>query len=305
MHDAAVVQKADAFGDASPYYNPALAPYTSRQSIELSAALLRFDRDLQFVQFSAPLKPRAGFAAGLIHAGVSQIDGRDNSGFHTRDLSTDEFALFLAFGLRFSERVAAGVGLQLFRSDLLDGLDPVNSIGVDLGLSVRLTDALSLGIVADDLLARYSFDTSGLFGDGGKTTSDRFPTRIRIGGAYALLDGKLHVMAEYESRITSSELRRRRVELIGDVPTEVIDTERLSVHDSRLRFGGEYRFAPAFAVRGGLDRIGANDLDGMKPTAGFMVEQPVGRLVARAEYAFALEPFAVGTIHLLTLRVFL
>ena len=36
-----------------------------------------------------------------------------------------------------------------------------------------------------------------------------------------------------------------------------------------------------------------------------MVEQAVGSLIARAEYAFVLEPYAAGTMHLLTLKVFL
>lgn len=296
---------ADGTGLASPYYNPALAPFSSRQNVELSAALLRFDRELQFVQVAAPLRPRAGFAAGLIHAGVKNIDGRDNSGFHTENLQTDEFAFFLAFGLKVSDRVTGGVGLQFFRTDLLDGLDPVNSVGLDLGLTVRVTEALRLGFVADDLLARYSWDTSGLFGDNGKTTSDRFPVRLRLGGAYTLMDGRLTVTAEYESRITPTERRTRSVRLLGDVPREVVETERLNVQETRIRFGGEYRLAPAFAVRGGLDRLGADDLGGVKPTTGFLVEQPVGNLLVHAEYAFALEPFAVGTMHLLTLRIFL
>ncbi|WP_457652294.1 PorV/PorQ family protein [Rhodocaloribacter sp.] len=296
---------ADGFGDGGPYYNPALAPFTSRQNLELSAALMRFDRELQFVQFSAPLRPRAGIALGLIHAGVSKIDGRDGSGFHTGDLSVDEFALFLAFGLRLSDRVTGGIGLQLFRTDLLDGLDPVNSVGIDLGLTVRVTEALRLGFVADDLLARYSFDTSGLFGDSGKTTSDRFPTRLRFGAAYRLLDGRLTLLGEYESRLTRRDRRTRSVELFGDVPREVVDTETLTLQENRVRFGGEYRLAETFVVRGGLDQLGSGEVDGLKPTAGFMVEQPVGNLRVRAEYAFALEPFAVGTMHLLSLRIFL
>ena len=296
---------ADGFGDGSPYYNPALAPFTARQNLELSAALMRFDRELQFVQFSAPLRPRAGIALGLIHAGVSKIDGRDGSGFHTGDLSVDEFALFMAFGLRLSDRVTGGIGLQLFRTDLLDGLDPVNSVGIDLGLTVRVTEALRLGFVADDLLARYSFDTSGLFGESGKTTSDRFPTRLRFGAAYRLLDGRLTLTGEYESRLTRRDRRTRSVELFGDVPREVVNTETLTLQENRVRFGGEYRLAEAFVVRGGVDQLGSGEVDGLKPTAGFMVEQPVGNLRVRAEYAFALEPFAVGTMHLLSLRIFL
>ena len=296
---------ADAFADGAPYYNPALAPFAGGQSLEASAALLSLDRELQFLQFSTNLEPRAGIAGGLIHAGVSNIDGRDNSGYHTRDYSTDEFAFFLAFGTHLSSRLTAGVGLQLFRADYFDELEPVNSIGIDVGLTYRLLEDLQIGFAVDDLLARYSWDTSDLYGTAGSRTSDRFPVRLRLGGAYRLMEGRAQVTAEYESRITSSEHRVRTVEIVGDVPMENIDSEVLSVHSSRLRVGAEYRASGAFTLRGGVDRIGADALEGVTPSLGFMVEQPVGPLRARGEYAFVLEPYSAGSMHLITLRIFL
>ena len=81
---------------------------------------------------------------------------------------------------------------------------------------LAVTDDLRLGIALDDLLAKYSWDTSDLYGSGGKTTSDRFPVRVRVGGAYRLLEGRAQVLAEYEARVTSFEYRTRRVVLIGD-----------------------------------------------------------------------------------------
>ncbi|MDX1740121.1 MAG: hypothetical protein R3178_02470, partial [Rhodothermales bacterium] len=177
---------ADRSGNTSAFYNPALAPFARGQHLEVATAFMRFDRQLQHLQFGTPLE-RAGIAAGLIHAGVSSIDGRDLNGFHTDDLSTDEFAFFLGFGLRLSERVSAGNNLQLVRSDLLDGLSPATTIGLDLGVTAAVTDALSLGVVFDDLLAKYDWDTSGVLGTGGGSTTDRFPVRIRLGAAYELL----------------------------------------------------------------------------------------------------------------------
>ncbi len=296
---------ADVSGDVSPYYNPALAPFATGQSLEATAAFLSLDRELQFLQFATPLRPRAGVAAGLIHAGVSGIDGRDGSGYHTEELSTDEFAFFLAFGTRMGERLTGGIALQLFRADYYEGLAPVNSIGIDLGLTARVTDALSLGLTVDDLLARYSWDTAAIYGEGGNRTSDRFPARLRFGGAYELMGGRARVVAEYESRITSAEVRTRSVASSGGAPLETRPSEQLRLHDSRLRVGAEYRPADVFALRAGLDRIGDDGVAAATPSAGFMVEQPVGTLTLRAEYAFMLEPYAVGSMHFVTLRVFL
>ncbi len=296
---------ADAFADGAPYYNPALSPFASGQSLEASAALLSLDRELQFLQFSTSLQPSAGIAAGLIHAGVSNIDGRDNSGFHTRDYSIDEFAFFLTFGTHLTSRLTAGVGLQLFRADYFDDLEPVNSIGIDLGVTYLVTEDLRLGLAVDELLARYSWDTSDLYGSAGRTTSDRFPVRIRFGGAFRLMDGRAQVTSEYESRITSSEHRVRSVEIVGDAPMEVVDSEKSSTYAGRLRVGAEYRPVDVITLRGGIDRIGADALEGVTPSAGFMIEQPIGPLRARGEYAFMLEPYHAGAMHLITLRIFL
>jgi hypothetical protein len=295
---------ADLMGEASPYYNPALAPFATGQNIEASAAVLSLDRELQFLQFAAPIQPSAGIAAGLIHAGVTGIDGRDNTGYHTRDYATDEFAFFLAFGTRFSSRISAGAALQLFRSDLIDELEPVNSLGLDVGLTFDVTDQIRLGLALDDLLARYSWDTSDLYGSAGSSTSDRFPVRLRAGGALLLLEGRLQLLAEYESRFSDMEYRVRIVQHQGAAPVETDISRRATIHDGGLRIGAEYRLIDVLTVRSGLDRLGAV-ASGTSPSAGFMIEQPVGPLGLRGEYAFVLEPHGTGAMHLITLRIFL
>lgn len=295
---------ADVGGNTSPYYNPALAPFATGQNLQASVAFLTFDRELQFLQFASPLPPSAGIAAGLIHAGVSNIDGRSSSGYHTEDLSTDEYAIFLAFGLKLGQRASIGLGLQVFRADYLADLEPVNSAGLDVGLTLQITKDLRLGIVADDLLAKYLWDTSGVLSSGGKSTSDKFPTRLRVGGMYTLADGRASIVAEYESRVSTFEYRKRLVEVVNLEPLETVEIEELQIQQNLFRIGAEYKLAPQFAVRGGLDRIGESD-GGMRPTAGFMVAQPLGSLVAWFEYGFALEPYGTGTMHVLTLRMFL
>lgn len=288
----------DDSGLSSPYYNPALAPFITRQSLDVSAAFMTLGRELQFLQLATPLRPRAGIAAGVIHAGVRDIDGRDGSGYHTGKLSTDEYGFFLAFGVRVIRSLTVGIGLQLFHANLHDTVTPVTSIGIDVGMRMRVTDALSVGIVADDLLARYSWGSSA---SSGRSSSDRFPTRLRLGATYRLLSSRLLLAAEYETRFSSVEVRQRNVELIGDSPREVDTNTRLVWHESRVRLGAEYWPLEVFAVRGGATRLAG----GTAPSAGFMFEQAVGALRIRAEYAVVLEPHALGTMHLVTLRFFL
>ena len=292
---------ADVSGFGSAYYNPALAPFARRQTINGTVALMSLGRQLQFLEFATPLEPGAGVSAGVMHAGVSGIDGRDASGYHTEDYSTDEFTFFLIFGKRLGERVSAGVAFQIFRADFFDELKATNGIGIDAGLTVGLTDALTVGLVVEDLLARYTWETSGLFGDGGKTTRDSFPTRIRVGASYALLENRVRIVGEYESAFAEREYRRYEVRPIGGAPVEISTSEELVRFDYRFRLGGEVLLTDSFGLRVGVDQIG-DDLGGVKPSAGFMIEQPVGQLLLSVDYAFVVEPYAVGSLHFLTLR---
>lgn len=296
---------ADFSGHASPFYNPALAPFITGQNMEASTALMSFDRRLQFLQFSAPMRPRAGVAAGVIHAGVGNIDGRDSHGYHTQEYSTNEYAAFLVFGTRIFDRVTAGFGLQVFRADYFETLGAINTIGIDIGLAAQVTDRLHVGLVLDDLLATYSWDTSGMYGTGGRTTSDRFPRRIRIGGAFEMPQRHVRLLAEYEGRFTSREHRSAVLRVFSGEPVEGTESERLTLDDGFFRAGIEWTPREALAVRAGIDRLGQDGFESARPSAGFMIEQPVGSLIVRGEYGMVIEPYDAGLAHLITLRVFL
>ena len=295
---------ADMRADASPYYNPALAPQSAGQQIMGSSALMRFDRKMHFLQFATPIQPIAGLAAGLVYAGVSNIDGRDASGYHTQMHSTDEFAFFLIFGARLGSRLAAGVGLQLFRTELTEEIDSEHSIGIDAGVLFDATDRLRFAFVMDDLLARYSWDTSGLYGSDGGVSSDRFPLRFRVGAAYRLPARRVQLLAEYESRISDLEYRVRSTQRAGSVPVEAFESRRATLHEAGLRVGAEYEFREFLAFRAGLDRVGRL-LSGYAPSAGAAFEKPAGALTFRIEYGLVLEPHAAGMLHLITLRILL
>lgn len=285
---------------ASPFYNPALAPLSEGQVLSATVSSLSFDRTVQTVQFATP-QARAGFAIGLLHSAVSEIDGRDNAGFHSGMLSTDEFAGFLAFGLRLGGAVTGGISLQGFRSDLYPGLDPVSTIGLDLGLTAAVHRSVRIGLVLDDLLARYSWDTTALYADGGKATTDYFPTRIRIGAAGRFLDERLALLLEWENRFSRVETLSRTVSLLGTSPVEFTDTETLVLGDSFVRMGAEYAPVDVLRLRLGLDRTRG----GSRPGFGVAISQQLANLHVEAEYTFVSEPFGLGAAHSAGLRLFL
>jgi len=216
----------------------------------------------------------------------------------------DEYAGFLAFGLRFSDRVSGGINLQFFRSDLIDGLTPARTIGLDLGLAIRLKEGWALAFVADDLLARYTWDSADVGGTGSDLT-DNFPRRIRLGVANQRMDGRLLVSAELESRTIKQTLVTFESRVLGDSPAVLRNEQDLTLQDWRFRVGAEWQLADPIAVRAGIEQLGHEFLGSFRPSAGFSTTQDVGELALQLEYGFGWEAAAGGRMHLVTFRVFL
>lgn len=305
-------QVADRSGLASPYLNPALAPFQPAQGVELSAGLLAYDRTWEAVQVAAPLRPRSGFAAGVVHGGVDNIDGRDASGYPidapTADgtYSTDEYAFFATFGTQFSDAVAAGLGFRLYRNELFQGVQAPTAIGVSLGLSAQLSERVAAGLVVDDLFARYEFTSAGSVS---ASATDYFPVRLRGGGAYTLGtwdDGRPRglIAAEAELSVWSAEATRPAgVRVIGTEPVARDTTIDVRLASVVGRVGAEYWLTEAFAVRGGVDRIGAGAAEELRPSAGFGLQQRLTELDLRVDYAAVLEPYGTGVMHMATVRL--
>ncbi len=293
---------ADPSADVSPHYNPALLPSASGQRISASAALLSFDRELQFLEFTAPLGPTAGLGLSLTHAGVNDIDGRNRDGVHTETLSTDEFALSLAFGNRFTDWLAVGTTLTLYQSSVVPETNPVRGFGVDIGAGVQVTEQLYLAGAVSDLLAKYEWDASAI---GGGTHTDRFPVRARLGAGYVLLDEQLRLLGEVESRYTARNRRVPDVLVTSSGPRQRTRTESFRFHDLRGRVGVLYRPIDILAIRTGLDRIGVEAANGLRPSAGFGVRQSIGDLDLRISYTATIEPYVRTVINMGTVELFL
>lgn len=294
---------ADPVEDVSPYYNPALLPAASGQRVAGSAALLAYDRQLQSLEFVTPLGPTAGVGLGLIHAGVSNIDGRNADGVHTETLSTDEFALSLSFGNRFAERLSVGVGFTLYQSDVVPDTKPVRGFGIDFGVAYRVTSQLQLAGAVTDLLAKYEWDTSSV---SGQSKTDRFPVRMVVGGSYAFRDGRLRVLGEMESRFVSRDRQVvDRIVTTSAGPRRETRTESVVLQTVRGRLGASYRPVDILSLRAGVDRLGTGAAAGLRPSAGFGVRQQIGDLDLRLGYAVALEPYVRTTMNFGTIEIFL
>lgn len=298
-------QVADRTGQGSPFFNPALAPFQPAQGVELSTGLLSFSRTWEAVQVGAPLRPRSGFAAGVVHGGVRDIDGRDADGRPTNTLQTDEYAFFAAFGTRLSERVSGGLGLRIYRHALVQGAQAPTALGVSAGLSAQLAPRVTAGVAVDDLFARYEWNLSGA---GGGSAVDRFPTRLTAGAAYSLgttPQGRPRGLLAADV-VTSFERgqapRPGGTFTVGQSTSPRDSVVAVRATSVEARVGGEVWLADAFAVRAGVDRLGGA-LGEARPAVGFAVRRRFDELDLRVDYTAVVEPYGTGLAHMATVRL--
>ncbi len=262
------------------YYNPALAARSAKgNQMDLSSALMSFDRSLHSIQTSFRIPPAAGLTVGLLNANVSDIDGRDLSGYPTGSLSTHEYQLISSFGIRLGEKLAAGAGFKITIADYHERLSNARATGFDAGLLYFANRHLTLGFAARDLLATYGWNTGALYGESDTLIdTDQFPRRFSLGGTYNLTS----VTVALQFGILSHSSNRF----------------------VQLKAGTSYRVHERVTLRGGwqtddLDQINVSS----RSSAGFSLHLPFDRLAPAVDYAFLAEPAGVSAIHVFGLRL--
>jgi hypothetical protein len=260
--------------DGSGYYNPALVPFQLHPTALVSVGFLPLDRHLNYASYGQSLKPTGGFSLSLINAGVSNIQGRDEDGLPTETYSTSENEFLFTFGEKVHENFAIGVSAKIFYYSLFSGVKST-TVGFDLGVLYLPSEELAVGLVVGDINSKYKWDTSQLYGTSGSTTIDRFPLRRRLALCYS---------PKYFAARLSGEIER-----IGSVWLSRIGTEIL-LHDN-------------FALRGGVDQIDFGGRINAKPSIGFSVQTTMMSWKPAVQYAYIIEPYSSGGIHMLSLTV--
>ena len=177
-------------GNLVSYYNPALIVYQENNSFQTSYSFLSLDRSLNFLNFTRRFefysakdslienpKPRAtaGISVGIINAGVSKIDGRDNQGIKTGDLSTSENQFFLGLANKFSDKLSIGIAIKFYYYKLYEEIN-TNSVGIDVGALYRVNEQWNVSLMISDINSKYKWDTSPVYELQGSTTEDKFPS---------------------------------------------------------------------------------------------------------------------------------
>ncbi len=278
-------------GNLVAYYNPALSVFQEGNSFNASYIFLSLDRSLNFVNFTRRFdfyskydsttenrKPRssAGISLGVINAGVSNIDGRDNQGFKTGDLSTSENQFFVSVANRFSSKLAIGINAKFYYNKLYEDISST-SFGLDIGAIFSINNNISISFVLVDMNSKYKWDTNPIYEAEGTSTTDKFPFTKKIGISYNnlienLLLGAEFVFDNYESQI--------------------------------IRFGAEYNLYENLFLRAGLDNWFINNSDQpVHPSLGFGYLKLLGNIFIGIDYAYVLEQYAPNDRHIIGVNI--
>lgn len=278
-------------GNLVSYYNPALIVYQEDNSFQTSYSFLSLDRSLNFLNFTKRFefyskkdslienpKPRAtaGISVGIINAGVSKIDGRDNQGIKTGDLSTSENQFFLGLANKFSEKLSVGIAVKFYYYKLYEDIN-TNSVGFDVGALYRVNDQWNVSLMISDINSKYKWDTAPVYELQGSTTEDKFPVIKKIGASYHNQKIGLIVSSEFENSNAETNI---------------------------LRLGAEYNLIENLFVRGGIDQFNLSNGDfPPKPALGFSYFKEFGNITFGVDYAFMIEQYSPYDRHIIGLNV--
>ena len=273
-------------GSLVAYYNPALSVFQNGNSAQVGYTFLSFDRTLNFLSFTRKFelgvkvdengvrsKPRsvAGISAGIINAGVSNIDGRDNQGLSTGDISTSENQFFIGVANKFSDHFSLGIEFKFYYFSLVDKVS-ANGIGFDVGALIKPIDNLNISLVITDINSKYKWDTTPVYGQNGSNTTVDFPLLSKVGISYKFVKQKLLVAAELQHSNAGTNY---------------------------IRLGAEYNLYKNLNLRGGLDRFNLSNTDEpVRPSAGFSYAYKLNSFIVGIEYAFVMEPYSGSDKHI-------
>lgn len=267
-------------GNLSVYYNPALSVFQEGNVFQTSYSILSLDRNLNFLSFTKKfsLKSKSsfqrtmGFSAGLINAGVNDINEYDGEGNQVGTTSTSENMFYFAIANRFSEKLVIGATFKYYYYKLYTDLSST-SFGVDIGALYLLNDNFTISFGLADINSKYEWDTGDLYGTSGKNTTDKFPMLKRIGVAFKSDDKKLLVAFDFENSNAGTNY---------------------------LRMGAEYNIYESFYLRGGLDHFNLSNFDEpVRPSLGFSYFYKLEKFIVGVDYAFVIEPYSPSDQHIL------
>ena len=285
------------------HYNPAhSAMFLEYVPLNLSVSSLSYDRIHQTFGAVFQLPPSAGFTVNLLRAGITNLDGRSVSGYQTGSFDASEYQLFTAFGIRLSEKMNAGAGFKLNYAKYHDELDATTSVGIDLGLVYKISNAINFGFAIQDLFAEYRWNSAELYNQNeSRNVINKFPTRFKWGLAYQ--KDNYTVSADYEIQALSSEITEEEIFISNGKSTLITTTSELKTNVKQFRLGASWKTHERFTLRGGYNLPDLSNSDSWGASSGFSLYLPFDKFSPSIGYAFVLEPNRISNMHVFSISL--
>ncbi len=289
-----------------PYYNPALAAFKadSRQT-DFTVAALDFDRVYQTAGIHFQLPPNAGIYFSLIRTGVTDIDERTLSGYPLGTFDAAEYQLGTSFGIRFNEKLNAGVGFKINYANYYEDLEAATAVGVDLGFLYHLSPRLNFGLTVQDMFANYTWNSGELYGNTqSRNVVNNFPVRYKLG--FAFQEEVFTITAEFEIQSYTSEVNQTEVFIDNDGIASTIESlETINTSSGTFRLGGAWDAHERVTLRAGYEISDTSVSESNSFSGGFSVHLPFDIFSPSVDYAFVREPYGVANMHVFALRLHL
>lgn len=304
--------KANAFGNAMSsvaefgpigFYNPALSAFAGEQiQFDVAASSMSFDRQLSTLGAGVQLPPNAGIYTYLMGFRVNNIQERTTSGYYLGDFNANELRFGTAFGIRFSEKLAVGVGLKINRAQLHPEIVATPSIGLDIGFLYRLNQKINISITATDLLSTYSWDTADYFGEqqSAKQT-DTQPIRLIFGTSFR---NKSWLAAiDFENRRYNGVYSSTDIVELGGIPTTFSEEIEESYWISAMRLGLARVVNDRLQVQTGYAIPSFEEASQQQWSFGFTLNLPFDTLSPQIQYTLIRENLLGELQHQLGLQL--
>jgi len=201
---------------AASYYNPAGIAGLESSQASLMTAMMSNSRSMQWLSYGRPLADSA-VSLSLLMAGVSDIPEATTSGLTGNSFDASDMIVSIGWAKKVGA-ASAGLNVKYLSSSIDD--NSAAGFGFDAGLKFQPTEKLTTGVVLQDIASSRTWDTDN-------DTSEKIPSVIKLGTAYAMFDGNM---------------------------TLALDISRVSGEDdNRVNAGAEYRLSKTLAARLGSD----------------------------------------------------
>lgn len=252
-------------GAAAVYFNPGALSFGEGREFTANMSRMALDRDLHYLAFATPVRPKAGPAkaavnAGVgvawLHAGVSDIDSRDFDGLPLDPINQSSNLFMFGFGVQLHEKVGLGVTAKM-NYDTYGKIGNENrsvhgnGFGADAGVFARPIERLSVGAQVKDIGVKTTWSTVDYWAQG-SSKPDKWPLQYRVGAAYA--HAGLLGAVDVESSEESETKLHAGIEAARNITDKQSIAGRVGYDDGAINLGLGVGFA-FWKVRSTLDFV--------------------------------------------------